>query len=58
MSTMKDHAAEHLTWNQETILLMVSDGYSINTIANILAMDPHELNAEIYLLHKNGWLIA
>jgi hypothetical protein len=55
---MKDAAADQLTWHQETILLMVSDGYSTQTIAAVLAMDLDELNAEICLLQTNGWLVA
>ncbi len=58
MSAMKDAAADQLTWHQETILLMVSDGYSTQTIAAVLAMNLDELNAEIYLLQTNGWLVA
>lgn len=58
MSRMKDAAADQLTWAQETILLMVSDGYALQTIAAVLAMDPTELHAEICLLKQNGWLVA
>lgn len=58
MSRMKDAAADQLTWAQETILLMVNDGYAVGTIAAVMGMDQTELQAEINLLQQNGWLVA